>query len=741
MKIKRVFLWILCAVMALTVIPAIAVTVGATAPVEGDWITYRFANEYPDEGDEADETVIYKPNAGYTYTEEGFSVIAPDFTDITPAVSFQSKEKVNLKNGVYLQFRIDEYSYGGTNDADHWIAPVITTEQKAAPGNVNYGGGWLTLIRGNGDGNFSSLVHMTDPTRKTFQHIGTRNGTVPMDDEGREIYTLSITWDTHWETYKIMLNGVEQPGAAQTTALLEKLSPSGEFYVGVNIHSGVQSGTAACTILKYGTSEATATTPVGNDRADPEKNQFVQAPIADPNTVPANTPAILWSPETYRLTNGNNINFTVQDDLTWKAVATDFAVYWEFAAKNDWSYDAGDFPVFGILLKSFRPNDGTCWYCAGEIMSPQNNCTKPFYSNAGQYLDEAGEYIFIPIDLRGVWHGRINLVRLAFDMYDPLSRTFGICFAGMFRSEAEAYSYAENYVSEHTINCEHKYEDRVVPPTCTKEGYTVHTCDLCGNRYTDSQISAMGHDEGTKATCTRNQVCLRCDEVLQPALGHNAGEAVSCTRDQECLRCGQVLQPAKGHSFSEQVTAPTCTEQGYTTKVCTSCGESEKVAFVPAKGHTPGEVVGCVTDQLCTVCGAVMQNAIGHNYIDKTVSPTCKEDGYTEHACTRCGDAYRDAAVKANGHTPGDWVVDAEPAVGVEGKRHKECTVCREEVDSEAIPALEEQTTVESEKTNQTQGCSVVLGWSGMVLVVILLAACLLVRKRSLGQGFASRLP
>ncbi len=727
MKIRRILPWILCAVMVLSMIPATIVATGAAEPGEGMWTTYRFANEYPDEDDEADETVIYKPNAGYTYTEEGFSVIAPDFTDITPAVSFQSKEKINLKDGVYLRFRIDEYSYGGTTNADHWIAPVITTEQKAAPGNVNYGGGWLTLIRGNGDGNFSSLVHMTDPARKTFQHIGTRNGTVPMDDEGREIYTLSITWDTYLETYKIMLNGVEQPGATQTTALLEKLSPSGEFYIGVNIHSGVQSGTAACTILKYGTSEATATTPVGNDRADPEKNQFVQAPIADPNTVPVNTPAILWSPETYKLTNGNNINFTVQDNLTWKAVATDSAVYWEFAAKNDWSYDADDFPVFGILLRSFRLNDGVCWYCAGEIMTPHNNCTKPFYSGAGQYLDEAGEYIFIPIDLRGVWHGRINLVRLAFDMYDPLSRTFGICFAGMFRSEAEAYSYANNYVSEHTINCEHEYEDHVVPPTCTTAGYTVHTCGLCGTGYTDSRISAIGHDEGANATCTSNQVCLRC---------------------------GQVLQFAKGHSFSEQVTAPTCTEQGFTTKTCTNCGDTQKNAYQPAKGHTPGEAASCLRDQLCSSCGTVLQNAIGHNYTAKTVAPTCVEKGYTEHTCSRCEDSYRDAEIVAGGHTASDWIMDAEPAVGVAGERHKECTVCRERLETESIAALEEQTTVESDAseaetpasgTNPAEtadnagsegdsvdeGCRGVLGWSGMVTVILLAVACLIARGKS----------
>lgn len=731
MKTIRFLLWILCAVMALTLIPVTAVTVGATAPNEGDWITYRFATEYPDEGEEDDGT-IYKPNAGYEYNDDGFSVIAPDFTNTTPSVSFQSKEKVNLKDGVYLQFRIDEYSYDGGVGADQWIAPVITTEQKAAPGSTAYGGGWLTLIRGSGYGSYSSLPYLTDPAGGgTFRHLGTIKDAVPRDSMGREIYTLSITWSSITQKYRILLNDIEQPGAAETTALLERLSPSGEFYIGVNMMSAVKNGTASCTILKYGTSAATATTPVGNDRQDPEENDFYQAPIIDPDTVPVNNPAILWSPETYTLKDGNNINFTVQDD-TWKAAATNAAVYWEFTAKNDWSYDASDFPVFGILLKNFRLYDGTAWYCAGEVMSPNNTCRMPFYVDEGEFYGEDGEYVFVPIDLGGLWNGRINCVRLDLYMADYSSRQFEICFAGMFRSETEAYAYAESYVAEHTIPCEHAYTDRVVSPTCTKTGYTIHTCGLCGKSYTDSQVSALGHDEGAEATCTRNQACLRCGEVLQPALGHNAGAAASCTRDQECLRCGQVVQPAKGHSYSEQTTEPTCTEQGYTTKICVSCGESEKTAFVPSKGHTPGEAAGCVTDQLCTDCGAVMQSAIGHNYIDKIVSHTCVEKGYTEHTCTRCGDAYRDAEVAAKGHMPSDWIVDAEPAVGIPGERHKECTVCYERVEFETIPALEDETTDEAEKTDQILNCSMVLGWSGIVPVLILLATCFIARKKSL---------
>ena len=40
---------------------------------------------------------------------------------------------------------------------------------------------------------------------------------------------------------------------------------------------------------------------------------------------------------------------------------------------------------------------------------------------------------------------------------------------------------------------------------------------------------------------------------------------------------------------NETVTAPTCTERGYTTHTCTHCNESYKDTYVDALGHTPGD--------------------------------------------------------------------------------------------------------------------------------------------------------
>ena len=50
------------------------------------------------------------------------------------------------------------------------------------------------------------------------------------------------------------------------------------------------------------------------------------------------------------------------------------------------------------------------------------------------------------------------------------------------------------------------------------------------------------------------------------------------------------------HTYTETVTAPTCTEQGYTTHTC-ECGDSYVDAYIDALGHD-------YKDGVCTVCGA-----------------------------------------------------------------------------------------------------------------------------------------
>lgn len=42
--------------------------------------------------------------------------------------------------------------------------------------------------------------------------------------------------------------------------------------------------------------------------------------------------------------------------------------------------------------------------------------------------------------------------------------------------------------------------------------------------------------------------------------------------------------------------------------------------------------------------------ALGHDYGEEVVEPTCVDKGYTTHICSRCGTGYNDTFVDALGH-------------------------------------------------------------------------------------------
>ncbi len=129
MNIKRILALIICAVMLLTMFPVAVLTIGA-ADIEGDWTTYRSADEYetPEEGE---EPIIYKPEAGYEYTSEGFTVVPADYKDTTPFMTVQTKEKQSIKDGIYVEFRIDDFSYDGEfygNSEEYVFVPIDLTD-------------------------------------------------------------------------------------------------------------------------------------------------------------------------------------------------------------------------------------------------------------------------------------------------------------------------------------------------------------------------------------------------------------------------------------------------------------------------------------------------------------------------------------------------------------------------------------------------------------------------------------
>lgn len=227
---------------------------------------------------------------------------------------------------------------------------------------------------------------------------------------------------------------------------------------------------------------------------------------------------------------------------------------------------------------------------------------------------------------------------------------------------------------------EHEYKTYSVSATCVSPGYTVRECAICGDRHIEDITSALPHDYIAKVTAAT------CE-----AGGHTL---------HICEGCGSSFvtdyTDALGHSWDEGtiVTNATCTGESVIEYTCTRCGDT-RLKGGDASGHVPGDPATCTQPQLCTKCGAVIVNALGHDYETVVTEPTCTEMGYTTYTCSRCGDTYKGDYTEAAGHKPGDWIIDKEPTTGSEGSKHKECEVCGEKLEEETIEKIYNQSTTD----------------------------------------------
>ena len=173
------------------------------------------------------------------------------------------------------------------------------------------------------------------------------------------------------------------------------------------------------------------------------------------------------------------------------------------------------------------------------------------------------------------------------------------------------------------------------------------------------------------------------------------------------------------HSYKDVVTAPTCTEKGYTTHTC-ACGNSYVDTYVDALGHAwdngkvtkePTETETGVKTYTCTRCGETRTETMPviphvHSYKDVGTAPTCTAKGYTTHTCA-CGDSYVDTYTDPLGHDLKDDAAVAATCTTAGTTAGKHCTRCDYKEGMETIAALGhawDEGEVTKEATETTQG-------------------------------------
>ena len=227
---------------------------------------------------------------------------------------------------------------------------------------------------------------------------------------------------------------------------------------------------------------------------------------------------------------------------------------------------------------------------------------------------------------------------------------------------------------------------------------------------------------------------------------------------------------AHEHSYEAVITAPTCTEGGYTTYTC-ACGDTYVADETKALGHNDGPVVvenekpstcteGGYYDAVCycTVCGVETYRshivvgpdghfptvfpgypatctepgltdgkrcgvclewiepqeeipALGHTAVVIPGYPaTCTEDGLTDGSyCSVCDATITEQeAIPATGHAFGEWTETKAPTCTEDGEQSRSCANCQE-TETQAIELLghEHELTEEVAPTCTEGGYSV----------------------------------
>ena len=273
----------------------------------------------------------------------------------------------------------------------------------------------------------------------------------------------------------------------------------------------------------------------------------------------------------------------------------------------------------------------------------------------------------------------------------------------------------KSYTNSKTVSINalgHSYNTSTVAPTCTAQGYTLHTCTRCGYNYKDNYKNALGHIWGewkqTKApSCTADGVltsaCTRCSQTQTKAiakLGHSWG-AVSytwskdnknCTAKRVCSRDSAHVDSQTVDTKYEVTKQPTTTSTGVGTYTATFSNSAfakqtknielpkETLEYAAPTYTWSKDGLSCTAKRVCkTDASKTQTETVKASYkVFKAATCTAKGTGiYTaSFKNTLFNSQTRTVEIAAAGHKWGAWKTVKQPTTTAEGLQERECSVC-----------------------------------------------------------------
>ncbi len=197
----------------------------------------------------------------------------------------------------------------------------------------------------------------------------------------------------------------------------------------------------------------------------------------------------------------------------------------QYVVRATCKYNALNNPYWGVIRPDFggsAPVSAASWegpsatnitesnaYLSGKVNFSQTmNTTQVgvrIYDSSNTRIALKDEYVNYNTTYVNIWYD----VTGELGIYLKSGQSYKFQFYTISNGK-EYWSPIISFATAHT----HNYASKVVQPTCTVQGYTIHTCS-CGNSYKDSYVNALGHSYSGGA-CTR---CGKKDPNYTPTSG------------------------------------------------------------------------------------------------------------------------------------------------------------------------------------------------------------------------------
>ena len=212
--------------------------------------------------------------------------------------------------------------------------------------------------------------------------------------------------------------------------------------------------------------------------------------------------------------------------------------------------------------------------------------------------------------------------------------------------------------------------------TATEAGAKCRECSVCHYKETAAIPPVPCTHEGSTWVPAGDGVhhvkkCADCGAIIEEAA--HSGGAATCSTKKVCTICGEPygeLNPSNHTHLSDWAS-----DETHHWKTCSACNTDIEKAT-----HSGGTAT-CTAKKKCEICGEPYGELDPSNHT--ALSDWASDE--TEHwkDCADCNATGIDNAA----HTLGEWIIDKEPTATEAGSRHKVCTICNYETQTETIPA------------------------------------------------------